>query len=208
MTLWNGQGRLNIDRLGRGETVVESPCLSLFGCATPGGLGDYVSAAVRGGKGDDGLMQRPQVTVWPDSPREYKHVDRWPDSDSRMQLTKVFETLADIEHETFGQVDEHDAGGIPWLRFDDVGQTIFDRWDTGLQQRLRVDDLPEAFECHLSKYASMVPSIALVIHLASGERGPVGGKAAALAVRWAEYLTLPSLVVRLNSLGRCCPKRL
>ena len=37
LTLWNGQGRLNIDRVTRGETVVESPCVGLFGCCTPGG---------------------------------------------------------------------------------------------------------------------------------------------------------------------------
>jgi Protein of unknown function (DUF3987) len=188
LTFWNGQGRLNIDRIMRGETVVESPCVSLFGCATPGGLSDYVSAAVRGGRGDDGLVQRLQITVWPDSPKEYRHVDRWPDSPARKKLTEVFEVLADLEPAVFALQDEFDDAGIPWLRFDGDGQAVFDRWETALQKRLRTDDLPEAYESHLSKYASMVPSIALILHLASGERGPVNGKASALAVRWAEYL--------------------
>jgi len=188
LTLWNGQGRLNIDRIGRGETVVDSPCVGLFGCCTPGGLSDYISAAMDGGRGDDGLMQRLQVTVWPDSPREYRHVDRWPDSPARKMLAEVFELLADLEPGEFATVDEFDDGGIPWLRFDRDGQAVFDRWDSALQRRLRSDDLPEAFESHLSKYASMVPSIALVLHLASGDRGPVSVKAASTAVRWSEYL--------------------
>ena len=188
LTLWNGQGRLNIDRIGRGETVVDSPCVGLFGCCTPGGLSEYISAAMDGGRGDDGLMQRLQVTVWPDSPKEYRHVDRWPDSPARQKLAEVFELLADLEPSEFASVDEFDDGGIPWLRFDPDGQAVFDRWDSALQRRLRSDDLPEALESHLSKYASMVPSIALVLHLASGDRGPVSGEAAALAVRWSEYL--------------------
>ena len=188
LTLWNGQGRLNIDRIGRGETVVESPCVGLFGCCTPGGLSDYVLAAIAGGRGDDGLMQRLQVTVWPDSPKEYRHVDQWPDSQARQMLAEVFERLADLEPSEFATLDKFDDGGIPWLRFDDAGQAVFDQWDSKLQRRLRSDDLPEALESHLSKYASMVPSIALVLHLASGDRGPVSGEAAATAVSWSEYL--------------------
>jgi putative DNA primase/helicase len=189
LTLWNGQGRLNIDRVGRGETVVEHPCLSVFGCATPGGIADYVAAALRGGRGDDGLIQRLQVLVWPDSPKEYQRVDRWPDSSARDQLMKVFENLADLEPDSFAERDQFDEGdGVPWLRFDADGQAVFDVWDEGIQNRLRSGEMHEAFESHLSKYASMVPSIALVIHLASGRRDAVNGASVRLAVRWAGYL--------------------
>lgn len=189
LTLWNGHGRLNIDRIGRGETVCDSPCLSVFGCATPGGLSEYVGAAMRGGRGDDGLVQRLQILVWPDSPGEFLHVDRWPNSEARNRLSNAFEQLADFDPEQFAEHDKFDDGsGIPWVRFDRDGQDVFDRWDTALQKRLRVGDLPEALESHLAKYASMVPSIALILHLANGGRGPVSGDAAALAVRWAEYL--------------------
>ena len=179
---------LNVHRSGMLLWVVESPCVGLFGCCTPGGLSDYVLAAIAGGRGDDGLMQRLQVTVWPDSPKEYRHVDQWPDSQARQMLADVFELLADLEPSEFATVDKFDDGGIPWLRFDHAGQAVFDQWDSKLQRRLRSDDLPEALESHLSKYASMVPSIALVLHLASGDRGPVSGEAAATAVSWSEYL--------------------
>lgn len=189
LTLWNGHGRLNIDRIMRGETVCDSPCVSLFGCATPGGIGGYVAAAQRGGRGDDGLIQRLQILVWPDSPREFVHVDRWPNADARTRLAEVFEALADLTPEQFAERDQFDDGsGIPWVRFDTDGQAIFDRWETDIQRRLRAGDLPESIESHLAKYASMVPSIALVIHLAMGGRGPVSGSAASMAVRWAEYL--------------------
>lgn len=189
LTLWNGQGRLNIDRVGRGETVVDHPCLSVFGCATPGGIADYVAAALRGGRGDDGLIQRLQVLVWPDPPKEYRRVDRWPNTTARDQLAKVFESLADLDPDSFAERDQFDeGGGVPWLRFDAAGQAVFDAWDEEIQSRIKSGQLPEPFESHLSKYASMVPSIALVIHLASGRRDAVSGVAVRLAVRWASYL--------------------
>jgi hypothetical protein len=207
LTLWNGQGRLNIDRVGRGETVVEHPCLSLFGCATPGGISDYVAAALRGGRGDDGLIQRLQVLVWPDSPKEYQHIDRWPDSPARDRLVAVFDALADLDADSFAERDQFDEGdGIPWVRFDADGQSIFDRWDAGIQNRIRSAELAEAFESHLSKYASLVPSIALVIHLAMGGRGPVSGVAAELSVRWAEYLE--SHAARLYSIAVAPERRM
>lgn len=205
LTLWNGQGRLNIDRVGRGETVVAHPCLSVFGCATPGGLGDYVAACLHGGRGDDGLIQRLQVLVWPDSPKEYRPVDRLPDSAANKRLAEVFEALADLDVNSFAERDQDD-GRIPWLRFDSDGQSIFDRWDADMQNRIRATEMPEAFESHLSKYASLVPSIALVFHLAMGGRGPVSGNAAELSVRWAEYLE--SHAARLYSIAVAPERRL
>jgi hypothetical protein len=188
LTLWNGIGRLNIDRVGRGEMVVDHPCLSVFGCATPGGLSDYIAAAVRGGRGDDGLVQRLQILVWPDSPKEYRLVDRWLDSAARLALACVFEDLADIDPIEFADRDGFDDRGVPWLRFDAEGQAAFDSWDLSIQNRIRSGELPESFESHLSKYSSMVPSIALVLHLAIGGRGPVDGESVRLAIRWADYL--------------------
>jgi hypothetical protein len=169
-------------------------------------IGDYVADAMRGGRGDDGLIQRLQILVWPDSPSEYRHVDRWPNSEARDRLTDVFERLADLDAESFAERDKYDDGtGIPWVRFDSDGQATFDKWYVAFQKRIRTKDLPEAFESHLSKYASLVPSIALVLHLAIGGRGPVSGEAAELAVRWAEYLE--SHAARLYSIAMVPERR-
>ena len=188
LTLWNGIGRLNIDRIGRGELVVESACLSVFGCCTPGALSEYVAAAVRGGRGDDGLIQRLQITVWPDSPREYRHIDQMPDSMAQRALRDVFEALADLDALAAAERDPDDHGAIPWVRFDLDAQAVFDAWDSALQSRIRAGEIPEAFESHLSKYASLMPSVALILHLAMDGRGAVTAAAARMAVRWCEYL--------------------
>lgn len=187
LTLWNGTEIVNDDTLGRGELSARG-CVSVFGCFTPGGLTEYVSDAIRGGRADDGLVQRLQVTVWPDSPKEYHPVDQWPDGPAKERLRQTFEELADIDAQSIGNTDNFDDDDIPFLHFDDDGQALFDAWDLTHQRRLRGEDLPEAFESHLTKYASMVPSIALLLHLASGKRGPVSGVAAATAIRWTEYL--------------------
>ncbi len=188
LTLWNGIGRLNIDRVTRGETLVESACLSVFGCCTPGALAEYVAAAQRGGRGDDGLIQRLQVAVWPDSPRDYRQVDRLPDSPAQRALRDVFEALADLEALAIAERDPDDSKAIPWVRFDADAQVVFNDWDSALQSRIRAGDLPEAFESHLSKYASLMPSVALILHLAMGGRGAVSAAAAEMAVQWCEYL--------------------
>jgi hypothetical protein len=43
-------------------------------------------------------------------------------------------------------------------------------------------------ESHLAKYRSLIPSLALLIHLADGEAGPVGLAAVQRAIHWGEYL--------------------
>ncbi|MCR9210642.1 MAG: YfjI family protein [bacterium] len=187
LSLWNGTEIVNDDTIGRGELTARG-CVSLFGCFTPGGLTSYVSAAIRGGRGDDGLVQRLQICVWPDSPKDYKSVDRWPDNQAKVHLRETFERLADIDAQAIGELDRYDEDGIPFMRFDADAQELFDAWDLNHQRRLRAGDLPEAFESHLSKYASMVPSIALLLHLASGDGGAVSATATQTAIRWAEYL--------------------
>ena len=43
-------------------------------------------------------------------------------------------------------------------------------------------------EAHLAKYRSMVPSLALVLHLSVADEGPIGYDALERAIAWAEYL--------------------
>lgn len=188
MTLWNGTGKLNIDRIARGELVVEHPCLSLFGCATPGSISKYVSRALCGGEGDDGLLQRIQVTVWPDPPTEYQLVDRPPNHKALQRLQNVFESLADLDPDSFARRDRGDLSGIAWLRFEPVAQERFNQWQSTLWNKLNADGMFQSLESHLDKYRSMVPSIALILHLAAGGRGPVSVQATDQAIRWAEYL--------------------
>lgn len=78
---------------------------------------------------------------------------------------------------------------IPYLRFDEAAQEQFSAWLDHLSGvRLKSEDLSPTFISHLSKYRKLVPSLALINHLADGGCGPVGGTALARAIAYAEYL--------------------
>jgi hypothetical protein len=58
----------------------------------------------------------------------------------------------------------------------------------GIELPVRSGELPPALESHLSKYRSLIPSLALLIHLAEGARGLVGIGSLQRAIRWGVYL--------------------
>ncbi|MEM6855660.1 MAG: YfjI family protein, partial [Planctomycetota bacterium] len=184
---WNGTGRFTYDRIGRGTLDIEACCVSVLGGIQPGPLSGYLAAARNGGRGDDGLMQRFQLAVWPDPSGTWRHVDRTPDALARREARETYRRL---DTATAGEVGAVAAfkGEIPSLRFDDAAQACFDAWRTKLERRLR-SDLPLAMESALGKYRSLVPSLALLIHLADSQNGgAVGPVALERALRWADYL--------------------
>jgi len=187
---WNGTRGYTYDRIGRGTLDIDALCVSIFGAITPGPLSDYVYQASRGGNGDDGLMQRYQVMVWPDTPDKWQNVDRFPDTTEKNRAWEIFKALAgDIP----GAIKEEGAD-IPALRFTPAGQDIFDDWRYALETRLRGDHgLPPSLESHLAKYRSLMPSLALIFHLvevADGTTypGPLSERAALMAAAWCDYL--------------------
>ncbi len=84
----------------------------------------------------------------------------------------------------------HDDGCVPFLRFSPEAQVLFDAWRGELEKRLRGDELKNtpAFEAHLSKYRSLMPSLALLFHLIHGGSHDVCLDCARLAAGWCEYL--------------------
>ena len=58
LTAWNGTNGYSFDRIIRGKTHIPAACLSMVGSTQPGRLAEYISRAVKGGAGDDGLIQR------------------------------------------------------------------------------------------------------------------------------------------------------
>jgi hypothetical protein len=193
LTGWNGDSSYTFDRIGRGLNLhIPAVCLSMLGSTQPGRLAEYVGHAVRGGAGDDGLIQRFGLLVWPDGGGEWRNVDRWPDSDAKRTAYKVFERLDRMEPDAVGaQCDEGIDGepdGLPYLRFDGDALGLFVEWRTDLEARLRSGDLHPAMESHLAKYRKLVPGLALILHLADGGSGPVTHAATLQALAWSELL--------------------
>jgi hypothetical protein len=185
LEMWDGKGELTYDRIGRGTVRVPSNTLSILGGIQPDVITSYVREAVRGGSGNDGLVQRFQLFVWPDVPGDWHNVDEWPDKEAKNQAFGVFEYLDSLTPETVGA---NTSEGIPFLRFTDDAQELFDAWHAELEKKLRSDIEHPAFEGHLAKYRKLVPVLALLIHLADRKTGRVSLDALNKALSWATYL--------------------
>jgi Protein of unknown function (DUF3987) len=185
---WNGDGSFTYDRIGRGTLDIKACCLSILGGVQPGPLADYMRDAVRGGRGDDGLLQRFQLLVWPDVPKDWRNVDRWPETAAKQRAWSVYQKIDAIEAESIKAWPADEDDGVPFLRFDDEAQRIFDAWRADLEVRLRSDEESDAFLAHLGKFRSLVPSLSLVIHLVDNDGGEVGRRSIERAIAWARYL--------------------
>jgi Protein of unknown function (DUF3987) len=174
---WNGDSPFTIDRIGRGSIHVPHCCLSLFGGIQPARLRHYMADALREGPSNDGLIQRFQLLVWPDQPKEYTYLDCKPDAQALQRAAEVYRRIALLSAERPLR-----------LRFNNEAQTIFEQWLTQLELRLRSGELSPHLEAHLSKYRSLMPSLALLLALADGHTEVVPAHHARLAADWCTYL--------------------
>ena len=186
---WNGNGRYTYDRIGRGTIDIDCAIVSVIGSIQPGPLAAYLRGALANGADADGLMQRFQLAVWPDISRKWRNVDRRPGTAARQRAFQVYVRLDSLQPAEVGaEADSVEADGIAFLRFAPEAQVLFDEWRTGLEHRLRCGDEHPAMVSHLAKYRSLIPSLALLIHLADEGIGPVGLEAIQRAIGWGAYL--------------------
>jgi putative DNA primase/helicase len=192
LTGWNGDSSYTFDRIARGLHLhIDGVCLSMLGSTQPGRISQYLSRAVRGGRGDDGLIQRFGLLVWPDVSSSWTNVDRWPNKEARADAFNAFERLEGLDWHTVAAKRDRgadgDEEGLPYLRFGLDAYERFVVWRTELEERLR-SDLHPALESHLSKYRKLVPGLALLFNLVDGGTGFVGLIALERALAWAKYL--------------------
>ena len=189
---WNGNGgTFTYDRIGRGTVIIPSPCISVLGGIQPGPLEKLLRDSTKG-EGDDGLISRFQLLVWPDEVPEWRNVDRWPDTEAKKVAFKVFRELDNINPLEFG-AERDELDGTLFLRFDPDAQRCFDAWRTRLEnEKLKAEGDSPLMESHLAKYRSLMPSLALLFHLVDvadgGLAGPVSLKAVGRSLAWCDYL--------------------
>jgi putative DNA primase/helicase len=96
---WNSSGAYTYDRLGRGTLRIEAACVSILGGIQPGPLHAYLHETFAGG-GDDGLIQRFQLAVFPDPPPRWRNVDRWPNIDAKTRAFAIYRRLDPLDPAT------------------------------------------------------------------------------------------------------------
>jgi putative DNA primase/helicase len=188
---WNGTGGYTYDRIGRGTLRIKAACVSILGAITPGPLAAYLRETFKGSR-DEGLIQRFQLSVYPDALAGWRNVDRPADAAAEQQAFEVFERLAKLSPSSVGFGSEPQGDEIPYLRFDAGGQNCFDGWRADLESRLRNADEHPVMVAHLAKYRSLMPSLALIFHLSdcvvAGTFGPVNLEPTQRAAAWCDYL--------------------
>ena len=191
---FNGLGSFQVDRIGRGSVFIDTHCLSVIGGIQPDKLEYYLSKTMKG-LGNDGLIQRFQLMVYPDPLPNSKERDLPPDKQSRDAIYDLFETIDSMQLGDFmrygaNPIDEYHKR--PYYRFNDEAYQEFMNWYDAL--KLRAGDAEHSIIAeHLIKYAKTVPSLALVFHLVDciehgTSLGAVNMNALRAALAWCDVL--------------------
>jgi putative DNA primase/helicase len=189
LSAWSGEGSYTTDRIGRGTVHAERVCLSLMGSIQPDKLIPFVAQSIYG-SGNDGLIQRFQLMVYPDK-EPWTFVDEHPNVEAETAVTNVIQMIAQMAFEAYGASKPDD--GVPYFQFNAEAQAIFNDWLTNLEtQKLRGQDEDAFIIEHLSKYKKLLPALCLIFHILELSSGNVRGQIAAstltLAIQWCEYL--------------------
>ena len=188
---WSGKEGYRFDRIGRGTTSLPKFALSVIGGIQPGPLERYVRSAFSGERAD-GMLQRFQLLVWPES-EHFEFVDRRPNELAKQAAKQLFERADRLNPDSIGQPPDF-QGTPPFVRFSKSAQPIFNDWyTTFMTDRRRIE--AERFEsgpvcAHFGKYPGLVGKLALIMHIADDPDGREVSEYSLLkALAWVDYLT-------------------
>ena len=154
---YDGNQGYKFSRIARGTTYIARVCLAMLGGTQPGKIQQYVRDAVAGGSGDDGLLQRFGLAVWPDIAGEFKYVDQFPDTLAKQAAWEIYERLAKLQ-------PANETDPVIW-RFSPEAQALFIEWLVPFENEIRGDALHPALVSHLAKYRKLIPALALIFAL-------------------------------------------
>jgi len=191
---FNGTGSEMVDRIGRGSLFIENHCLSVIGGIQPDKLEIYLEQTMRG-LGNDGLMQRFQMMVYPDPLPRRKEKDIAVNKESRDAVYELFiaaDGLFEGQLVSYGANEPNEYCKRPCFLFADDAYIVFMDWYDTLQAK--ADDTEhEVIAQHLLKYGRLIPALALIFHLVDcieiGRRlGGVSLNALQAAIAWGDML--------------------
>jgi hypothetical protein len=128
--------------------------------------------------------------VWPDASDKWHDIDEYPNGTAREKAWQTFERMAKLGTEAALRLgaERGPLDKVPYLRFEVAAHEDFPGWRMDLERRLRSGEISPALEGHLAKYRKLVPSLALINHLADGGVAPVTRRALLRALAAAHYL--------------------
>ena len=113
------------------------------------------------------MMQRFQLVTWPDFKDEPAYVDRKPDREALERVHRIYDRLAN----DLVQLDDTIDGEPRRFKFDSKAQSVFIKAIGKFEQwKRKLEDHPAMVQ-HLAKFDSLMPSLALLFHLADWAAG-------------------------------------
>lgn len=191
---FNGTGSHVMDRIGRGSIFIENHCLSLVGGIQPDKLELYLSRTVKG-LGNDGLMQRFQLSVYPDHIKGSKEKDIAVDKETRLEIYNLFDaidTMSIADFIKYGASEPNQYCNRPHYRFTKEAAEYFLQWYDQNTAKAEGSEHSVIAE-HLAKYPKTLASLALIFHLVDciefdKNLGGVSLNALKAAISWQEML--------------------
>lgn len=187
---WTGNGAYTVDRVQKGSIFIRKLCLTVFGGIQPDKLKSYLNQILSGD--NDGLVQRFQLLVYPDEPKDWSYTDSNPDTGAKDRAYQVVQALASMDFKAVGAITSA-YEQTPHFHFSPDAQSLFVTWFTELHTLLNEDDLHAIEREHLAKYRSLMPSLALLFHLldladSANDEGGISKAATEKAIAWCKVL--------------------
>lgn len=191
---FNGTGSYTVDRIMRGSLFIDNHCLSVMGGIQPDKLEMYLEKTMRG-LGNDGLIQRFQMMVYPDPLPRTKEKDIAVDKESRDAVYSLFIAADELHIGTLKRYGANEANNFykrPHFRFANDAYTVFMSWLDNLNDKADSTE-HDVIAQHLIKYGRLIPALALIFHLVEcievGSRlGGVSLNALQAAIAWGDML--------------------
>ena len=187
LTAWNGNQPYTVDRIERGTSRIERAFLCIVGGVQPSILGQYIQGAKRGGKGNDGLVQRFQLLTFPDLDTGIKGIDRPADVAAEKAAYDAIETLRSLDATKLG-LEPLNGDNRNILHFAPDAQNLYDQLRASIDERAVSDKEDDIMSSHLSKMPATIAKLAMLIHLLDGGKGPITLEATRKALLWKNYL--------------------
>ena len=190
---WSGQSPYEIDRIGRGYSMIENHCLTIFGGIQPDLLVKYLASFIKE-NGNNGMFQRFQLLVYPD-PVSWEYRDLKSNLEARNRvydLFKMIDALTEQDLVNIGASPADSQSKRPYFRFTEDAQLFYIQWTTKLHQQTIKQEEHAILIQHFTKYDKLMPALALLFHvidcLESGLSGSVSLQSVQYAAKWCDYL--------------------
>ncbi|MGR5251097.1 DUF3987 domain-containing protein [Vibrio astriarenae] len=174
-----------VERVGRENITIPSLAVSILGGIQPSRLSELLQDR-SSGKGNDGLFERFQLTVFPES-NQGSYTDVAPDHEHKEAISNIFMKLTNVEQ------DKADT-----YRFDSDAQLLWGHWSEEFASQIRSMD--EGWQAIKGKHPALLAKLSLIFHLVEEAENcadikPSDSKRVRVhnlerAIKWLEYLDI------------------